>query len=73
LPTLLPAFRFKSPRISTGQFLAFNYFSYLHQSGLKSLYSPMIDWQIQPAWFNPMEENLLYDPWAERWIIIDPM
>lgn len=59
--------------LSADQFLAFNYFSYLHQNDLKARYSSMIDWQISPAWFNPMEENLLYDPWAERWIIIDPM
>lgn len=59
--------------LSADQFLAFNYFSFLHQTELKSRYSPLIDWQIHPAWFNPMEENLLYDPWAERWIIIDPI
>lgn len=64
---------FDAGLVSADQFLAFNYFSFLHQSELKSRYSPSIDWQIEPAWFNPMEENLLYDPWAEQWIIIDPM
>ena len=58
--------------IDEDQFLAFNYFSSLHRITYTDRYSSSINPFLNPVYFNPMEENVLYDPWNSRWIILDP-
>ncbi len=63
----------RTGKLSDLHVIAFFYFSNKMRMVLQHRFSRCIDSEIAPCWFNPMDENLLYDPWMGRWVVIDPL